>query len=199
KDDDTFFPSPIRFRLLGNFQMVTPPGGADTIQNGALQEAVLDVRAFEIGGNNNLSFVEAGVRPFRSDFHGLILNDNVEVGRLFGELRKNLWRYSVAFIRTLPKDPRSNLISFNADLLGTHQSVGAITVQRDDVVQGWNLELSLHANRDSSAEDLAVQYAGVAFSGHVGRFVLQPAAYYAFGTDDRNTLTLAREDVRAWL
>src|SRR5262249_689087 len=110
KDDDTFFPSPIRFRLLGNFQMVTPPGGADTIQDGALQEAVLDVRAFEIGGNNNLSFVEAGVRPFRSDFNGLILNDNVEVGRLFGELRKNLWRYSVALIRTLPKDPRSNLI-----------------------------------------------------------------------------------------
>jgi len=213
KDDDTFYPSPIKFRLLGNFQIINPPGSnVQSIQNGALQEAVLDVRAFEIGGNLNLSFFEAGVRPFKSDLNGLILNDTVDEGRLFGELKKNLWRYSVAFIRTLPKDPKSNLISFNSDLLGTHQTVAALNVQRDDLVPGWNAEFTFHANRDTSASspaqsaDLNAEYAGIAFNGHVGRFIFQPAAYYAFGTDDRNGLTdstaatvLGKQDIRAYL
>jgi hypothetical protein len=212
KDDDTFFPSPIKFRLLGNFQIINPPGNnVQAIQNGALQEAVLDVKVFEIGGNFNLSFFEAGVRPFKSDLNGLILNDTVDEGRLFGELRKNLWRYSVAYIRTLPKDPRSNLISFNSDLLGTHQTVAALNVQRDDLIPGWNAEFTFHANRDTSATspaqsaDLNAEYAGVAFNGHVGRFIFQPAVYYAFGTDDRNGLSdpngivLGKQDISAYL
>ncbi len=229
-DEDTFHPSPLRFRLLGNFQ-VTSGGTGDTIQDGALQEAVVDVSLFDVGGDFNLSFFEAGVRPFRSDLNGLILNDVVGVARVFGEFRKNLWKYSAAFVRTLPKDPQSNLVSFDNNLDDTEQIVGALTVVRDDLVPGWNGEFSFHLNRDKRGvvlvdtggaafdqdADLDVAYVGVAFSGHLGRFIVQPALYLATGTDDLNSLTFdpntldpnspsfnpdaieeAKEDVQAW-
>jgi len=200
KDEDFFHPSPFKFRVLGNFQALNPGAlNGGTSQKGTLQEAVVTARLFEIGGNFNLSFFEGGVRPFKSDLNGLIFNDTLEEGRIFGELKKNLWRYSVTVGHTLPKDPSSKLVSFNRDLPNTNQIVGAIVVQRDDLIPGWNAEFSYHANRDTRAADLSTNYAGVAFFGHVGRFLFQPAAYYAFGTDDQNALTGSREDVKAYL
>jgi len=200
KDEDTFHPSPLKFRMLGNFQAVSPSALTGVVsEKGTLQEAVVTVRLFEVGGNFNLSFFEGGLRNFRSDLNGLIFNDTLEEGRIFGEFRKNLWRYSVAVGHTLPKDPASKLVSFNKDLPNTNQLIGAIAVQRDDLVPGWNAEFSLHANQDRRAADLDVEYAGVAFFGHVGRFIVQPAVYYAFGQDDLNPVSGSQQDISAYL
>jgi len=201
-DEDAFHPSPIKFRLLGNMQL-NNPGVGESFSDVALQEAIVNVRLFEFGGNLNLSFFEGGVRPFKSDLHGLIFNDVAAVGRVFGEFRKNLWRYSVGVIHTLPKDPRSNLISLREDVLlnspdATAQNIFALVVQRDDLVPGWGAEFSLHANQDRRAADLDVIYGEAAFFGHLGRFIFQPAVFFATGTDDLNPLTGVEEDVSAY-
>jgi len=199
RDEDTFQPSPLKFRLLGNFQTDHNGAISDSNQDAALQEAVVQVKLFEIGHDYDLSFFEGGLRPFKSDFNGIILNDNVTVAHVFGEMRRSLWKYNVGAAATMKKDPKSGLITFDSEVDSTDQKIGFLTVVREDVVPGWTAEMSLHYNTDTRAADLNVGYAGVAFSGHVGRLVFQPAFYFASGTDDLNPLTGQKEDVSAYL
>ena len=67
KDEDTFHPSPFKFRMLGNFQAISPSAVTGVVsEKGTLQEAVVTARLFEVGGNFNLSFFEGGIRNFKS-------------------------------------------------------------------------------------------------------------------------------------
>ncbi|HXI02881.1 MAG TPA: hypothetical protein VNI57_06845 [Candidatus Saccharimonadales bacterium] len=199
RDEDTFQPSSLKFRLLGNFQADHNGLIKDSNQDAGFQEAVVQARLFEIGHNYDLSFFEGGIRPFRSDFNGLILNDAVGVAHIFGTMKRALWKYNVGAATTLKKDPRSNLVTFSSDVPSTQQKIGFFSLVREDIIPGWTAEMSLHYNTDKRAENLNVGYAGVAFSGHIRRWIFQPAFYLASGTDDLNPLSGEKEDVSAWL
>ncbi|MGH9862682.1 MAG: hypothetical protein ACRD35_04585, partial [Candidatus Acidiferrales bacterium] len=100
--DDTFVPSPFRFRINGVLDykndITAFNDGSDG--NGHLFDAFADIRVADLGHKNfDLLFLRAGLQGFRSDFHGLIFNDVGLGGRLFGEGKKNRLRYDLAYFK----------------------------------------------------------------------------------------------------
>jgi hypothetical protein len=161
--------------------------------------------------------IRAGSQPFVSDFRGLIFADVNRGVRLFGTRAANRDQYNVVWFDQLEKDTNSTLNRLTGD---RGQNTWIANYYRQDcVVPGHNVSLSFHANHDRPSiefdrndflvrpdpvgvyqpHDVRSYYLGGASNGHIERFNVSSAFYYAFGRDDLNPLAGKRQSIDAML
>jgi hypothetical protein len=162
--------------------------------------------------------VRAGIQPFSSDFRGFLFQDNQLGLRLFGTRDNNIYQYNLAYFRLLQKDTNSGLNS--VERAPRHDDVVIANLYRQDTFfQGFTNQITLAYNRDRESEDVDfdkdgflvvpsplgverardfdVGYIGYNTDGHIGRYNLTTALYYAFGHDKPGTFITQNAQVRA--
>jgi hypothetical protein len=182
----------------------------------ALQEAFYEYHIADLSPNYDFVAVKAGIQTFNTDFRGFIFNDTQLGARLLGNQDNNRLQYNVALFSMLEKDTNSELNTLD----GRDQIVAVANLYRQDfLVKGYTAQVSLHGNFDHGARelyydtnggivrpaplgtvvphDVDVGYLGWAGDGHIGRFNVNHAAYYAFGTDEFNGLAGRPVDISA--
>ena len=213
--DDTFVPSDFRFRVNGVIDYKRDINAFNDGTHGRphLFDAFADFRLHDFGGqgqaadghyNFDLVFLRGGLQTFRSDFHGLVLNDVGLGGRVFGEAKRNRLRYDFAWLKLFQRDAVSGFIDLSKP--SRHQVVIA-RFTWDDLLLGWNSEWSFHYNRDrrkvpssTVGANLDTFYGGATLNGHLGRFTFNPAAYFVLGHADRLVAGVpVKHDVAAWM
>ena len=153
----------------------------------------------------DFSAARVGIQRFTSDFRGFIFSDEQPGARLFGTFRNNKLQYNLAYFNLLEKDTNSGLNSWR----GRDQSVYIANLYLQDLPSlGYNLNFSLHYNNDQPSfhldrngflvrpapigdprpHKIRAGYAGFAGEGHLGRYNVSHAVYYAFGRDDFHPL-----------
>ena len=162
---------------------------------------------FDDVGNAEFDFsaMRVGIQRFTSDFRGFIFSDEQPGARLFGTLHNNKLQYNLAYFNLLEKDTNSGLNRWR----GRNQSVYIANLYlQDQPTLGYNLNFSLHYNNDQPSfhidrngflvrpapigdprpHKIRAGYAGFAGEGHLGRYNVSHAIYYAFGRDDFHPL-----------
>jgi hypothetical protein len=175
-------------------------------------------RDFDDRGDGEFDFSAArvGIQRFTSDFRGFIFSDEQPGARLFGTFRNNVIQYNLAYFNLLDKDTNSGLNT----LRRRNQSVYVANMYFQDVpAKGYTVNLSLHYNNDQPSfhidnngflarpspigdprpHKIRAGYAGTAGEGHIGRYNVSHAFYYAFGRDDRNTITAQPQHIQAYM
>lgn len=169
--------------------------GKRTVDFG-IQEGFAEVKLFEVGEQFDATSVRGGIQNFNSDFLGLVYNDNALGVRFFSEIVQNTYQINVGYFDRFFKDPFAAL---NTDKRRKHQ-VAAINFVWNDVLPGFALSPSFQFSHDEiSSRDLRAYYIGLASNGHIGRLVLNPAIYYAFGRTSDNTIEGKVQDISAFM
>jgi len=164
----------------------------DGNSNGTYFDAALEEAWFEAKAFNTPNCLRVGVQEFKSDFLGLIYNDNDLGVRLFGEREKLKW--NMAYFYKTKHDEVSEFFDFD----DADQDVFIATAQFD--VGTVSVIPSFHYNRDRRDDrELDVAYLGAAHYGMVGPFATTAAFYYAFGEDDNAVFNPAEsQDISAF-
>ena len=180
----------------------------------AVQEAFYEYHIADLTPNFDFVAVKAGIQTFNSDFRGFIFNDTQLGVRLLGNQDNNHYQYNFAVFDMREKDTNSELNTFDR----RDQIVVVANLYRQDfLVKGYTTALSLHGNFDQADTQfdkngfivrptplgtveehaLNVGYLGWAGDGHIDRFNINHAAYYAFGQDQLNGLAGQSVDISA--
>lgn len=170
-----------------------------------LQEWFGEVKLADLSPEYDFVSVRAGSQPFTSDFRGFIFSDTNAAVRVFGTLNGNRDQFNAAVFHQLEKDTNSGLNSFNF----RDQTVVVLNYYRQDLFfPGYTGQVSLHYNNDAPdfrfdrnnflvrpdpagvAQPHRVQavYLGWAGDGHIDRYNISHALYWAFGRDSMNPL-----------
>lgn len=173
----------------------------------ALQEAFYEYHIADLSPNYDFVAIKAGIQTFNTDFRGFIFNDTQLGARLLGNQDNNRLQYNAALFSMLEKDTNSELNTLDS----RDQIVAVANLYRQDfLVKGYTAQVSLHGNFDHGAReayydtnggivrpaplgtvaphDVDVGYLGWAGDGHIHRFNINHAVYYAFGRDELNGL-----------
>jgi hypothetical protein len=175
-------------------------------------------RDFDDRGDGEFDFSAArvGIQRFTSDFRGFIFSDEQPGARLFGTFRNNVIQYNLAYFNLLDKDTNSGLNT----LRWRNQSVYVANVYFEDALaKGYTINFSVLYNNDQPSfhidnngflarpsplgdprpHKVRAGYAGTAGEGHIGRYNLSHAFYYAFGRDDRNPIAAQPQHIEAYM
>jgi hypothetical protein len=176
-------------------------------QDFSLEDAFGELKLADLSPNYDTVSVRAGIQPFVSDFRGFIFSDSNLGARLFGNIANNRWQYNLAYFDLLEKETNSELNTFDK----REQKVFIANVFRQDTFKkGYTTSFSYHRSQDEASKefhfdendflvrparigsphlhDIRSNYAGWTGDGHLGRYNIDHAVYYAFGTDDDNPL-----------
>jgi len=177
----------------------------------------LETKLLDTSPDYDFMSARVGSQPFVSDFRGLIFSDVNRGVRLFGTRNANRDQYNVVWFDQVDKDINSGLNRFDED---RGQNTWIVNYYRQDVLfPGHNAMVSFHANHDRpdfrldrnnfvarpdpvgvfQPHDIRSYYFGVANNGHIERFNVSSAVYYAFGRDDLNPLAGREQQIDAWL
>ncbi len=191
-NDDRFVPSNFRIRFDGVADLKHDINAFNntTDSNGHLFDAFFDLQVHDFGHDNfDQMFVRGGIQFFKSDFHGLIFNDEGLGGRMFGAFDKNRFRYDLVGLKLFQKDAVSGFVDFTKPSAHT---VGIVRFTAEDFLfKGWNSEWSFHYNHDPrkilggpGELGLDTVYFGTTLNGHIGRIIFNPAFYAVTGHAD---------------
>jgi hypothetical protein len=181
----------------------------------SLEEAFGEVKLRDLSPHYDFVSARAGIQPFVSDFRGLVFSDFNLGARVFGNAARNRWQYNLAFFDLLEKETNSELNTFEK----RDQRVLVANVYRQDTFRkGYTASFSYHRSADHADEErhydengflvrparigtprlhrIDTNYLGWAGDGHLGRFNVSHALYYAFGHDDGHALE-GEMDVRS--
>lgn len=181
----------------------------------ALQELFFEYHLGDLSDNYDFWTSRWGIQPFVSDFRGFIFNDTNLGIRLFGNHDNNRTQYNLAYFNMREKDTYSGLNTFDS----RDQQVLIANIYRQDFIwKGYTTQASFHMNWDdgqrhydkndflvrpaplgdfSTEHDVRVAYLGWAGDGHIGRWNITHAFYWALGEDELNGLAGRRVDVNA--
>src|SRR5262249_48844016 len=153
-----------------------------------------------------------GSQPFVSDFRGFLFSDTNRAIRLFGTRLAQREQFNLVFFDQQEKDTNSELNTFQS----RHQNLFIANYYRQDFLfPGYTSELSLHYNHDEAPfhfdknsflvrpdpvgvftpHTLDVVYLGWAGDGHIGRYNISHACYWAVGHDSVNPLANQAQDI----
>jgi hypothetical protein len=188
--------------------IVSPNVLKGTVRNRSwmtLQEWFGEYKIADLSPEYDFLSVRAGTQPFTSDFRGFIYSDVNRGVRLFGNLDGNRTQYNLAYFRQLDKDTNSQLNTFR----DRNQNVLIGNLYRFDFIfPGYTSEWSVHYNDDGptfhfdkngflvrpdpvgSFQQHRVEavYLGWAGDGHIDRFNISHAFYWALGRDTLNPI-----------
>jgi hypothetical protein len=195
----------------------------------AIQELFFEKKLADLGPNFDFISFRVGIQPFTSDFRGFIFSDMNLGVRVFGNLHSNRYQYNLAYFDRLEKDTNSGL---NKLEFRDQRVVVANLYRQDTFARGHTIEVSIHYLRDDATfvfdengflarpdptgdftpHGIEATYLGFASLGHAGRFNIDSAAYYVFGTDELNPIAgrelvmengafrfIEEVDIKAWM
>jgi hypothetical protein len=179
-----------------------------------LQEGFGEIKLADTSPEYDFMSVRAGIQPFTSDFRGFIFSDVNRGVRLFGTRNGNRDQYNIAFFRQLEKETNSGLNTFE----DRNQNVLIANYYRQDFVfPGYTIQGSVHYNNDGpdtlfdrnrflvrpdpvgvfQPHRVEVAYLGFAGDGHIDRFNVSHAFYWALGRDSKNPLAGKPQSISA--
>ncbi len=181
---------------------------------GTLQEWFVEAKIADLSPEYDFLSVRAGSQPFNSDFRGFIYSDVNRGVRLFGTLNGNRDQFNLAFFRQLEKETNSGLNTFqdrNQNIL-----IGN-WYHQDFLYPGYTIQGSVHYNNDGpdtlfdrnrflvrpdpagvfQPHRVEVAYLGFAGDGHIDRFNVSHACYWAVGRDSRNPIAGQSQSISA--
>jgi hypothetical protein len=180
----------------------------------ALQEAFGEVKIADTSPEYDFMSIRAGNQPFSSDFRGFIFSDVNRGVRLFGTRNGNRDQYNLAFFRQLEKETNSGLNTME----DRDQNILIANYYRQDFIfPGYTLQGSVHYNNDGpdrlfdrnrflvrpdptgvfQPHRVEVAYLGFAGDGHIDRFNVSHAFYWAVGRDSKNPLAGKPQSISA--
>jgi hypothetical protein len=180
----------------------------------ALEEWFVEAKLADLSADYDFVSVRAGSQPFVSDFRGLIFSDVNRGVRLFGTLGANRDQFNVIWFDETEKDTNSELNSFH----DRNQNVFIANYYRQDFIfPGYTTQLSFHYNHDQASfhfdknnflvrpdpvgifqpHSVEAAYLGWAGDGHINRYNVSHAFYWALGHDELNPLAGRPIDINA--
>ncbi len=179
-----------------------------------LQEYFVEKKLADLSPDYDFVSVRAGSQPFVSDFRGFIFSDTNRAVRIFGTRDANRDQFNLAYFVQAEKDTNSMLNTFNDR---QQQVLIANYYHQDFIWPGYTLQGSVHYNHDRPSfkfdnngflvrpdpvgvfqpHGLDVVYLGFAGDGHINRFNITHAFYWALGRDSLNPLAGCGQDINA--
>jgi hypothetical protein len=180
----------------------------------SLEEWFVETKLADLSPNYDFLSIRAGSQPFTSDFRGFIFSDINRGVRLFGNLDSNRQQFNLAYFAQLEKDTNSGLNTFHE----RHQQVLVANYYiQDFYFPGYTTQFSVTYNHDSptfhfdqndflvrpdpvgtfTPHGLDVVYLGWTGDGHINRFNINHAAYWALGRDSHNNIANRGQDISA--
>lgn len=188
--------------------VINPDVRKGTVRNRSfmtLQEWFVEYKLADLSPQYDFVSIRAGAQPFSSDFRGTLFSDVNRGVRLFGNYDGNRTQFNLAYFRQLEKDTNSGLNSFR----DRDQDIVIANVYRQDFIfPGYIAQASYHYNNDAPSihfnrngflvrPDVAgvfqphrveAHYFGIAGDGHIDRYNISHAMYWAVGRDSRNPI-----------
>lgn len=223
--DAAFKPVDWRVRMTGAFNFnylsveelaIVTPDVTDGVTRGrtwfALQEFFGEVKVADFGPEYDFVSVRAGSQPFTSDFRGFIYSDTNLMARVFGTRRGNKEQFNVVYTEQFEKETNSGLNTFD----DRHQNVFiANYFIQDFIFPGYTISPSIHHNNDQPSfrydrngflvrpdpvgvftpHQLRATYLGLSGDGHIGRYNITNAFYWAVGRDSLNPIANRPQDI----
>jgi len=225
--DAAFKPTDWRIRLTPIFNVnyldtnelaiVNPDVREGTVRgrnDWALEEWFIEKKIADTSPDYDFLSVRAGSQFFVSDFRGFIFADTNRAVRLFGTRLANRDQFNVLYVDQTEKETNSTLNTFD----DRHQSTLIGNYFRQDFIwPGYTTSASVHYNRDEpsftfdrngflvrpdpvgvfSPHEVNACYLGWAGDGHINRFNISHAFYWALGEDELNPLAGQPIDINA--
>ena len=181
----------------------------------ALEEWFAEAKLSDLSPNYDFVSVRAGSQYFNSDFRGFLFSDTNRAVRLFGTRLSNRDQFNVIWFDQTEKDTNSGLNNIVKD---RHQNTLILNYYRQDAFfPGYTAQLSVHYNHDKPSRlfdrnnflvrpdpagvfqphRVEAVYLGWTGDGHIGRYNLTHAFYWALGRDGLNPLAGKRQDINA--
>jgi hypothetical protein len=182
----------------------------------ALQEWFVEAKLADLSPDYDFVSVRAGSQFFNSDFRGFIFSDTNRAVRLFGTAFSNRDQFNVIYFRPLEKDTNSELNTFQE----RHQDVLIANYYRQDFIwPGYTAQVSAHFDHDAPTfhydknnflmrpdpdgvfqpHDINVVYLGWTGDGHINRYNITNAFYWALGRDGLNPIANRPQDINAMM
>jgi hypothetical protein len=180
----------------------------------SLEEYFIESKITDLSPDYDFLSVRVGSQPFTSDFRGFIFSDVNRAIRLFGTRLSNRDQFNLIYFDQQEKDTNSQLNTFQS----RHENILIANYYRQDFIfPGYTTELSVHYNHDGptfhfdkngflvrpdavgvfTPHKLDVVYLGWAGDGHIGRYNVSNAFYWALGRDSDNPLAGQEQEISA--
>jgi hypothetical protein len=181
---------------------------------GTLQEYFFEVKLADTSPAYDFTSVRVGSQPFLSDFRGFIFEDTNRAIRLFGTQDSNRNQFNVYYQYWQEKDTNSELNTF---LDRPKQTFITNYYWQDFIFPGYTAQWNFIYDRDKAdlefdRNDFLVRpdpvgvatphsvntyYLGWTGDGHINRFNISNAYYWAFGRDTLNPIAGQPIDISA--
>jgi hypothetical protein len=179
-----------------------------------LEEYFVEAKLFDLSPEYDFMSMRIGSQFFVSDFRGFIFSDTNRAARLFGTLNGNRDQFNLIYFRPDEKDTNSGLNTFNdrsQNLLFAnwyHQDFiwPGYTVQANVAYDDDGPSMLFDKNRFLVRPDpdgvfqqhrVDVAYLGLTGDGHIDRYNITHAFYWAVGHDSQNPLANCPQDINA--
>jgi hypothetical protein len=171
-----------------------------------LEEWFIEKKLVDTSPYYDFASLRVGSQPFVSDFRGFIFADVNRAVRVFGTRNANRDQFNVILLDQREKDTNSELNAFR----NRTQNVAIANYYRQDFIwPGYTTQLSAHYNQDRghglvfdrngflarpdpvgvfTPHSIDAVYLGWAGDGHINRYNISHAFYWAVGRDDLNPL-----------
>jgi hypothetical protein len=179
-----------------------------------LEEYFGEVKLADLSPEYDFVSMRVGSQPFTSDFRGFIFSDVNRAARLFGTLNGNQDQFNLVYFRQDEKDTNSGLNSFHDR---DQNIVIANWYHQDFLFPGYTAQWSVHYNDDHPSvlfdrnkflvrpdpdgvfqpHHVQTVYLGWAGDGHIDRFNVSHAFYWALGHDSDNPLAGQAQSINA--
>ncbi len=180
----------------------------------ALEEWFVEAKLADLSPDYDFASVRLGSQPFVSDFRGFIFADTNRAVRFFGTRLSNRDQFNLAAFFQQEKDTNSFLNSFN----DRHQTVAIANYYRQDFVfPGYTAQVNVVYDHDDPTfkfdknsflvrpdpvgvfqpHKVDAVYLGWTGDGHIGRYNISHAFYWALGHDTLNPLANKAQDINA--
>jgi hypothetical protein len=180
-------------------------GTARFRQDYATEEYFVEAKLADLSPDYDFLSVRAGSQPFVSDFRGFLFADINRGVRLFGTGNANRDQFNLMWLDQTEKETNSLLNTWD----DRHQNTVIANYYRQDFIwPGYTSQVSYHYNRDQAdflfgkndtlvrpdpvgvfaPHEVNAHYIGWAGDGHINRFNISHAFYWAVGHDELNPI-----------
>jgi hypothetical protein len=180
----------------------------------AIEEWFIEKKIADLSPDYDFVSIRAGSQPFNSDFRGFIFNDINRAVRIFGNLESNRDQFNLVWFNQIEKDTNTQLNGYT----NRGQNIVIANFFRQDFIwPGYTAQWSFHYNHDKPSfkfdkNDVLVRpdpvgvfqphsvdafYLGWTGDGHINRFNITHAFYWALGYDTRNPIGNTGQDINA--
>jgi hypothetical protein len=180
----------------------------------AFEEWFFETKLSDLSPDYDFLSVRGGSQQFVSDFRGFIFADTNRMVRLFGNRLANRDQFNVIWTDQTEKDTNSGLNTFD----DRHQNTVIVNYYRQDFIwPGYTAQLSYHYNHDKASfkfddndflarpdpagvfapHDINAHYLGWTGDGHINRFNISHAFYWALGKDELNPIAGEPQNINA--